>query len=243
MDFTKGIEDYKKKLINTIENLSNKEINICLNVILDTYNAGGHIYIFGNGGSATTASHFACDFNKGINEYLDKKFNFICLNDNIPTMMAIANDISYDNIFDFQLRGKLKAEDLVIGISGSGNSKNIINAIEYANKEGSKTMGITGYDGGRLKQLAKYSINANIDDMQISEDIHMILDHLMMRVMMEDMFKHIIRLPKQYAEPFIMHYKGYKYSEISEKTNTPLGTIKTRIHKAKALLRKYIKVN
>lgn len=83
-------------------------------------------------------------------------------------------------------------------------------------------------------ELAKYSSNAN----QLAG-----LRKVDSKLMMEDMFKHIIRLPKQYAEPFIMHYKGYKYSEISEKTNTPLGTIKTRIHKAKALLRKYIKVN
>lgn len=185
MDFTKEIENYIKKEIETLKRLDVQEINTCINAILTTYKDDGNIYIFGNGGSASTASHFACDFNKGLNEYLNKKFNFICLNDNIPTMMAIANDMGYEYIFEFQLKNKLKENDLVIGISGSGNSKNIIRAIEYANETGAKTMGITGYDGGKLKKITDYSINANVDDMQISEDIHMILDHLMMKVMMD----------------------------------------------------------
>lgn len=189
MDFTKGIEDYIRKEIETLEKLDVQEINNCMNAILDAYKNDGNVYIFGNGGSASTASHFACDFNKGINENLDKKFRFICLNDNIPTLMAIANDIGYEYIFEFQLKNKLSKNDLVIGISGSGNSKNIIRAIEYANEVGVKTMGITGYDGGKLKKTADYSINVNIDDMQISEDIHMILDHLMMRVMMDGLLR------------------------------------------------------
>lgn len=189
MDFTKDIETYLKKLTKVIELLSIEEINTCMNIILDTYHANGNIYIFGNGGSASTASHFTCDFNKGINEHLDKKFNFICLNDNIPTIMAIANDIGYDYVFEYQLKNKLNNNDLVIGISGSGSSKNITKAIEYAKKHKIKTMGITGYDGGKLKKLADYSINTNVDDMQISEDIHMILDHLMMRVMMDNFLR------------------------------------------------------
>lgn len=189
MDFIAGIKDYISRLLEAIGKLDVEEINTAMNVILDTYQAEGNIYIFGNGGSASTASHYTCDFNKGINEYVDKKFNFVCLNDNIPTMMAIANDIGYEDIFVYQLQNKLKANDLVIGISGSGNSPNIIKAIEYANQEKVKTLGITGYDGGKLRDISTYSINANVDDMQISEDIHMIIDHLMMQVMMGELIK------------------------------------------------------
>lgn len=189
MDFRAGIKDYISRLLEAIEKLDVEEINTAMNVILDTYQVEGNIYIFGNGGSASTASHYACDFNKGINEYVDKKFNFVCLNDNIPTMMAIANDIGYEDIFVYQLQNKLKENDLVIGISGSGNSPNIIKAIEYANQQNVKTLGITGYDGGKLREISTYSINANVDDMQISEDIHMIIDHLMMQVMMGELVK------------------------------------------------------
>lgn len=187
MDFRAGIKDYISRLMEAIGKLDVEEINTAMNVILDTYQAEGNIYIFGNGGSASTASHYACDFNKGINEYVDKKFNFVCLNDNIPTMMAIANDIGYEDIFVYQLQNKLKANDLVIGISGSGNSPNIIKAIKYANQEKVKTLGITGYDGGKLREISAHSINTSVHDMQISEDIHMIIDHLMMQVMMGEL--------------------------------------------------------
>lgn len=184
MDFSEGIEKYIQKEIEVLKRLDIQEIDTCIRAIVDTYKNDGNIYIFGNGGSASTASHFACDFNKGLNEFLDKKIKFICLNDNIPTIMAIANDIGYDFIFEFQLKNKLNVNDLVVGISGSGNSNNVIRAIEYAKEVGVKTVGITGYDGGKLKKISDYSINVDVDDMQISEDIHMILDHLMMRVIM-----------------------------------------------------------
>jgi D-sedoheptulose 7-phosphate isomerase len=106
-----------------------------------------------------------------------------CLSDNISLVMAIANDIGYDEVFRFQLEGVLRPDDLVIGISGSGNSLNVLNAIEYANTVGAETMGITGYTGGRLKHFTRYHMDANVDDMQISEDIFMIFDHMMMKVL------------------------------------------------------------
>lgn len=141
------------------------------------------VYIFGNGGSASTASHFANDFNKGLSEHLDRPFRFVCLNDNIATIMAIANDISYDEIFTFQLRGKLTKEDIVIGISGSGSSRNVIRAIEYAKAEGARTVGLTGFEGGALARTVDLSINIPVMSMQVTEDVHLILDHLMMAVL------------------------------------------------------------
>jgi D-sedoheptulose 7-phosphate isomerase len=177
------IDEYIKREIEVLKSLDYNQIEQTINEIVDAFERQATIYIFGNGGSASTASHFANDFNKGISEYTEKKFRFICLNDNVPTIMAIANDIGYEDIFAFQLRGRLFSKDLVIGISGSGNSKNVIKAIEYSKSIGSKTIGITGYDGGKVKQLVDVSCHVPINNMQITEDIHMMLDHLIMTVL------------------------------------------------------------
>lgn len=177
------IENYLRREIQVIKNLNLEELRKAVLAICDAYDRNATIYILGNGGSAATASHFVCDFNKGISSTREKKFNFICLNDNVPMLMAIANDISYDEIFLFPLVNKLKKNDLIIAISGSGNSVNVIKAVEYAKEIGTPIIGITGYDGGRLKQLADFHMDANVDDMQISEDVHMIFDHMMYSVL------------------------------------------------------------
>ncbi len=182
VDFTVSINMYLDILKLQVDNLDIQEIQKVILRLLDVYERGGFIYIFGNGGSAATASHFVNDFNKGVSENLAKKFRFCCLNDNVSSMMSIANDISYDEIFKFQLENYLTKNDLVIGISGSGNSQNVVSAIEYANFIGAETIGLVGYDGGKLKKLAKHSIHVPIHDMQKVEDIHMILDHLMMSI-------------------------------------------------------------
>ena len=176
------IRDYLNRDIEAIQKLNINEIHRAMGALWDAYEREATIYIFGNGGSAATASHFVCDFNKGVSEKKDRKFNFVCLNDNTSLVMAIANDISYDDVFRFQLINKLKPTDLVIGISGSGNSKNVIRAVEYAKEIGTPVIGITGYHGGRLKELADYHMDAMTDDMQISEDMHMIFDHMMYNV-------------------------------------------------------------
>ena len=181
-DFKNAIKEYYEREINVINNLNIDEINDAMNAIYETYQNNGTIYVCGNGGSASTASHMQNDFNKGISEYIDKKFKFYCLNDNIATVMAIANDISYDEIFRFQLINKLNKNDLFIGISGSGNSKNVLNAAIYAQEQGVKVLGITGYNGGKLKEIADYKMHVNEDDMQIDEDIHMTFDHMMMKI-------------------------------------------------------------
>ena len=182
--YENDIAAYIKKEIEVLKGLDISSINAVMNALVDAYESDGNIYIFGNGGSASTASHFQNDFNKGISENLEKKFNFVCLNDNIPTVMAIANDSGYEYVFEHQLKGRLKRKDLVIAISGSGNSVNVIKAIEYAKKQGVKTIGLTGFSGGKLAELVDISFNVQINDMQITEDVHMILDHLMMSVLM-----------------------------------------------------------
>jgi len=111
---------------------------------------------FAGGGSGATASHFACDINKGVCFGLPKRIKVICLNDNIPTIPAYANDVSYDDVFVEQLKNFLGAGDLVIGISGSGNSSNVIKAVEYANENEAVFAALTGFAGGRSRRPQEY---------------------------------------------------------------------------------------
>ena len=183
VDFKNAIKEYYEREIECIKRFNLDDFNEAMNAILDTYENGGMIYVCGNGGSASTASHMQNDFNKGISEYVDKKFNFYCLGDNVSTMMAVANDIGYEEVFRFPLLGKITDNDLFIGISGSGNSKNVINAAEYAKECGAKVLGITGYSGGKLKEIADYRMHVDENDMQIAEDLHMTFDHMMMKIL------------------------------------------------------------
>lgn len=196
MNFLNALQTYRDREIEAYNNLDLESVNTVMNVLEEARLSGKHIFICGNGGSAATASHYAGDFNKGVNMGLieldghgkvvnaDKNgislYNFECLSDNVPTMMAVSNDESYNECFRFPLSIKMKEGDIVIGISGSGNSANVVNAFEYAKKNGGTVIAIVGYSGGRMKDMADYSIHVNIDDMQIAEDLHMILDHMMM---------------------------------------------------------------
>lgn len=185
VDFKKDIRDYIACEIETLQKLDVNAIDAALNLLLEAYHNRKWVYIFGNGGSSSTASHFENDFNKGVSETLKTKFRFRCLNDNVATLMAVANDIGFEEVFRYQLTDRIEPGDLVIAISGSGNSKNIINAVEYAKSCGNKIIGITGFDGGKLKQMCDISLHAPVNSMQISEDIHMIFDHLMMSMFYE----------------------------------------------------------
>ena len=158
-------------------------IDAIMNEIKASQERGSFVYICGNGGSAATASHYCCDFNKGVSGDSCKNTNFVCLSDNVPTMMAIANDFSYDEIFSYQLKSRLKPGDLLFVISGSGNSKNIVKAMEVAKEKGNKIIGLCGYRGGKVKEMSDLCLHVDIDNMQISEDVHMILDHCMMYIL------------------------------------------------------------
>ena len=184
-DYTEEIKTYIKMEEQVLKHLPIKDINMVMNVLEEARLSGRRIFICGNGGSASTASHYECDFNKGVSYDQEIKYDFECLSDNVPMMMAIANDISYDDIFVTPLRNKLKSGDVVIGISGSGNSENVVRAIRYGNETGAQTIAICGYGGGRIKELAKYNIHVNIDNMQIVEDIHLVLNHMMMYILSE----------------------------------------------------------
>lgn len=183
MDYINELNAYREREIAVLNSLDLNSVNQVMNVLEDARLHGKRIFICGNGGSAATASHYCCDFNKGVSENQNDKYNFECLNDNIPTLMAVANDIGYEEVFRFPLKNKMKSGDILIGISGSGNSKNVVNAMEYAKSIGGTTIAIVGYSGGKMKEMADYNIHVNINDMQISKDIHMILDHMMMYVL------------------------------------------------------------
>jgi D-sedoheptulose 7-phosphate isomerase len=137
----------------------------------------------GNGGSGSTASHVACDLNKGVSYGRQKRFRVISLNDNLPTLTAYANDVSYEDVFVEQLRNFLCPGDLVVGISGSGNSPNVLNAIAFANSLGAHTVGLCGFNGGKLAPMVKTPIIAPVHDMQKAEDVHLILLHAVMQVL------------------------------------------------------------
>lgn len=167
------IDSYFNKLTNTLDRISREDL---MKVVSLINSCEGNIFVFGNGGSASTASHFAQDMNKT----LDKRF--ICLNDNISSILAYGNDVGFDSIFKLQLSKLVKAGDLVIGFSCSGNSPNIINAIIYAKHFGYMTIGFTGFDGGQVKNLVEHSVHVPCNDMQICEDCHLILTHMILKL-------------------------------------------------------------
>lgn len=172
-----------KEYLDQIEIMSNcidiSKIRQVISAIYDAGKLGNTIYVMGNGGSASTASHFVCDLKKATNN----KLRIVALTDNISIITACANDYNYESIFVNQLKDSLREGDIVIAFSGSGMSKNIIKAIEYTNENHAITIGITGYDGGILKKISKLGINIPINDMQISEDFHLIITHIIMKKM------------------------------------------------------------
>lgn len=145
MDFSKQIQNYIELEISILNKLDQKEINKAMNLLEETREIGSNVYVFGNGGSAATALHMENDFNKGVSEKLEKKYHFQCINANIATIMAIANDNGYERVFEQQLENKLTEDDVIIAISGSGNSENVIRAVQYAKTKGCKIIGMTGY--------------------------------------------------------------------------------------------------
>ena len=181
MDIQFFANKYLKGLKELLESFDLDQFEKMVRTILKAYDGGKHIFVMGNGGSGSTASHFACDINKGCCFDLEKKFKMICLNDNLPTLLAISNDASFDLVFVEQMKNFFNNGDLVIGISGSGNSQNVLNAIDYAKKNGGITMGLSGFSGGKLSQMVDIPLVATIDDMQKVEDVHMIVVHMIMQ--------------------------------------------------------------
>ena len=170
---------YASRLNDIINKIDPNEINLLFNAIIESYKNDNTIFVIGNGGSAANASHFAQDLAKGTRLNLEqkKRIKALSLTDNLPFFSALANDDGYDVVFEQQLRTFANPDDLLIAISGSGNSSNIIKAVEWANKNNLRTFGVTGFDGGKLRKLAHNTLHIPLNDMCTSESIHSILFH------------------------------------------------------------------
>jgi len=175
------IRKYSQELKKVLDNFPENDFGLFLGLLLVAYRKNRQIFIFGNGGSAASAMHFTCDINKGVSAGLKNSFRVHCLNDNISSLTAYANDISYESVFMEQLKNFFQADDLAIGISASGNSRNVVNAIKYANRKGGITLGLSGFHGGRLIKAAKYNLVVRSNDMQVIEDMHLVVLHMLMR--------------------------------------------------------------
>lgn len=178
---------YLTALQQTLNALDLQAVEKAASEILNTYHQGKSIYIFGNGGSGATASHMAGDFIKGVSYGLEKRFKMICLNDNFTGLSAYSNDISYDLVFVEPLKNFLQPGDLVIGLSGSGNSKNVVLAMEYAKTIGAKTIAFSGYSGGKISSMADVVVHVPIHNMEISEDVHLIAFHMIKNIIISNL--------------------------------------------------------
>lgn len=178
------IENYTGTLKTLLDNLAqDKKLVEVIKMIDTAYQKGSQIFIFGNGGSAASASHIAVDLNKGTRGHTGsvkaKPFRVICLNDCVPTMTAWANDTSYDDIFAEQVKNLAQKGDLVIGISASGNSANIVKALSAAKKNGAKTIALVGFSGGKAKTIADKYLHVDSSEYGPVEDIHMVFGHFL----------------------------------------------------------------
>lgn len=182
-DFDAGIEAYFDRLKTAIDLLSRDQVNTLARLLREAREQGRTVFIMGNGGSAATASHFAVDFNKGLSHAGSRRFRVLCLNDGIPALTACANDMGYERVFVEPLQNFLETGDLVIAISGSGNSANVLEAVRYANDRGAVTVGLTGFDGGRLREIAHHGVHVPLDDMQVTEDLHLVVTHVVYSVL------------------------------------------------------------
>ncbi len=187
---TEDIQSHSKRYVEEVRGILAKmekdfpsKAQEIANALVAARNGHRRVYTLGNGGSASTASHMASDLNKGASRHDAPRFRAVALTDNIPLMLAWGNDSSYDDIFVEQLKNHLDEGDVVIAISGSGNSKNVLKAVEYANSKKAVTIGLTGFDGGKLAKMAKISYVVPSQCMQQVEDIHLLIEHMLSMIL------------------------------------------------------------
>jgi len=177
------IKEYLLELKRCLESLDKTKIELIIDVLVDAYKKDRKVFILGNGGNATTASHMACDLGKGtlqrVYDNTEKRFRVISLTDNVALITAFANDLSFDDIFVQQLRNLVETDDIVIALSGSGNSPNVVRAVEYAKSCGAITIGILGFKtGGKIGKIVDYSIAVDSNHYGPIEDIQLVLNHM-----------------------------------------------------------------
>ena len=176
---------YIKYLQSVLQRVDTAEIGRFIETLLDARRRGVTVFFIGNGGSAATASHFANDLAYGSNDY-EQPFRAVSLTDNVPVLTALGNDFGYEEIFVRQLRVLGKQGDVLVGISASGNSPNVIRAFDYALSIGIKTVAITAFGGGKMKAMADEGIYVPTEPKEYgpAEDVHMVLDHLVSAYLM-----------------------------------------------------------
>lgn len=179
------IKQYKQKCREVLDQIPETVIAQLIGIIKKIRDEDRQIFLCGNGGSAATASHFATDLGKGASLGREARFRVLSLTDNVPWITAMANDTDYSRIFVEQLRNYARPGDLLLSFSGSGNSPNVIAAVEWANQNGLVTVGITGRPGGKLAQLAQHPIFAESSHMGLIEDVHFVIQHMIGYYFME----------------------------------------------------------
>lgn len=173
------VQKYITHLQGVLERLKLEDVRKSIDVIMDAYHTNKQIFVLGNGGSASTASHLACDLGKGTSVEDKKRFRVISLTDNVATMTAWSNDVSYEDVFVEQLKNLVNSFDVVIGISASGNSENVIRAMKHASEIGCRTIGWSGFGGGRLAKICDVNVIVDSDQYGPVEDVHLILNHIL----------------------------------------------------------------
>jgi D-sedoheptulose 7-phosphate isomerase len=173
----KQLDTYLTQLARTLEEIPREALAAVAQALWETYQRDGTIIICGNGGSAATASHFACDLAKWTISTERRRLRALALTDNVPLMTAWSNDRSYDSLFVEQLLTHYRPGDLLVAISGSGNSPNVLQAVAWANQVDAPTVGLSGFDGGKLAQLARYSLHVPNHVMPQVEDAHSAICH------------------------------------------------------------------
>jgi D-sedoheptulose 7-phosphate isomerase len=179
------IERYQSELLSLLGQIDIEKVDQCIEWFREARDSGRGIFVFGNGGSASTASHFACDMVKGASFGRAARFRIQALTDSVPTLTAYSNDVGFECVFAEQLRNFAADSDIVMGISGSGNSQNVVGAVELANALGCRTIGLTGRDGGRLAVAARLNIHIPEHHMGRIEDAHSIICHMISYSFME----------------------------------------------------------
>lgn len=183
MEFTARARGYFDDTKSTIARLPLETIDRIYGVLCEAYLSDHQVILMGNGGSAALASHFAVDLGKGTCADGKPRFRVVSIVDNTPVMTAYANDFSYADVFSEQISTLARPGDVVFGISGSGNSPNVLNGLKAAREAGARTVALTGYKGGKVIELAEVTLVVPSDDMQHIEDCHLMLTHLFMQAM------------------------------------------------------------
>ncbi len=181
--FADSAEEYLERLGRVLDTLDRSELENGVAQVRAAWQRGAQIITLGNGGSAMTALHFVTDWAKIIPVCTGKPLLARSLVENMGLIMAYGNDLSFADVFVEQLKNLLRPDDLVVALSGSGNSENVIRAVDYANSTGGVTLGLCGYSGGRLRERARHSVWVRVNDMQLCEDAHAIFGHIVMQKM------------------------------------------------------------